>query len=90
MTLGYGAKDIYKNQRFTIQQRNMLCNPNTNKQWKLKYYYYHVTYFAIVNCITAQILDPVTQEEIFGSGQSSKNNQVINMLLVNIVKDDSD
>ena len=68
----------------------MLCNPNTNKQWKLKYYYYHVTYFAIVNCITAQILDPVTQEEIFGSGQSSKNNQVINMLLVNIVKDNSD
>ena len=45
----------------------MLCNLNTNKQWKLKYNYYLVTYFAIVNCITAQILDPVTQEEIFGS-----------------------
>ena len=57
---------------------------------EVNYNYYLVTYFAIVNCITAQILDPVTQEEIFGSGQSSKNNPVINILLINIVKDDSD
>ena len=45
---------------------------------EVNYNYYLVTYFAIVNCITAQILDPVTQEEIFGSGQSSKNNPVRN------------
>ena len=49
---------------------------------EVNYYYYLVTYFAIVNCITAQILDPVTQEEIFGSGQSSKDNPVRNILLV--------
>ena len=57
---------------------------------EVNYNYYLVTYFAIVNCITAQILDPVTQEEIFGSGQSSKNNPVINMLLGTIITDDSD
>ena len=45
---------------------------------EVNYNYYLVTYFAIVNCITAQILDPVTQEEIFGSGQSAKDNPVSN------------
>ena len=49
---------------------------------EVNYNYYLVTYFAIVNCITAQILDPVTQEEIFGSGQSSQNNPVRNWYFV--------